>query len=89
MQAKVGDWLVMKGCAVDRPDRRGLISDVRNGDGSPPYVVHWLDDDHVATVFPGPDAVVVTAAEQQEADERANRRMESFPHGDGHHFRSE
>lgn len=89
MQAKVGDWLVMKGSAVDRPDRRGLISDVRNGDGSPPYVVHWLDDDHVATVFPGPDAVVVTAAEQKEADDRANRRMDSVRHGVGRHFDSE
>lgn len=76
MQAKVGDWLVVKGFAVDRPDRRGLISDVRNDDGSPPYVVHWLDDDHVATVFPGSDAIVVTADEQREADERANWRID-------------
>jgi hypothetical protein len=37
--------------------------------------VRWLDSDHVATVFPGPDAVVVTAEEQNEADERAQRRF--------------
>lgn len=75
MKARVGDWLVMKGLTIDQRDRRGIISGVRNDDGSPPYVVHWLDDDHVATVFPGPDAVIVTAAEQRAADERANRRL--------------
>lgn len=89
MNAKVGDWLVMKGVTVDKPERRGLITDVRNDDGSPPYVVHWLDSDHLATVFPGPDATVVTADEQHAADDRANRRMASFQHGETHHFKSE
>lgn len=75
MKAKVGDWLVMKGLTIDQREQRGLITEVHSGDGSPPYVVHWLDTDHVATVFPGPDAVVVTAAEQRAADERATRRV--------------
>jgi hypothetical protein len=73
MRAKVGDWLVFKGAAVDQPDQRGLITEVHTQDGSPTYVVHWLDTDHIATVFPGPDAVVVTAEEQDAADERAQR----------------
>jgi len=89
MKAEVGDWLVMKGLTVDRPDKRGLITDIRNSDGSPPYVVHWLDSDHVATVYPGPDAIIVTAAEQHAADERANRRMASFQDGVAHHFNGE
>jgi hypothetical protein len=88
MKATVGDWLVMKGLTIDRPDRRGLITDVRNGDGSPPYIVHWLDSEHVATVFPGPDAVIVTSAEQKEADERASQRMASLQDGLIHHFKS-
>jgi hypothetical protein len=75
MKAKAGDWLVIKGTTIDRPDQRGLITEVRSPDGSPPYVVRWLDTDHVATVFPGPDALVVTAEEQHEADERANHRF--------------
>jgi hypothetical protein len=75
MKAKVGDWLVIKGAAVGRPDQRGLITEVRSSDGSPPYVVRWLDTDHVATVFPGPDSVVVTAEEQKAADRRAQRRF--------------
>ena len=75
MQAKVGDWLVIKGTMVDRPDRRGLITQVHAPDGSPPYVVRWLDTDHAATVFPGSDAIVVTAEEQHAADERAQHRF--------------
>lgn len=75
MKAEVGDWLVIKGTTVDQPDRRGLITEVHSQDGSPPYVVRWLDTEHEATVFPGPDAVVVTADEQQAADEKARNRM--------------
>lgn len=75
MKAKVGDWLVIKGATLDRPDQRGLITEVHSSDGSPPYVVEWIDTDHVATVFPGPDAVVVTAEEQKAADQRAQRRF--------------
>lgn len=75
MKAKVGDWLVVKGAAVDRPDHRGLITEVHSSDGSPPYVVRWLENDHEATVFPGPDAIVVTAEEQLAADNRAQQRF--------------
>ncbi|ORB85454.1 hypothetical protein B1987_18520 [Mycobacterium kansasii] len=75
MRANVGDWLVIKGATIDRPDQRGLITEVHSADGSPPYVVRWLDTDHVSTVVPGPDAVVVTAVEQRAADERARNRF--------------
>lgn len=70
MKAQVGDWLEIKGTTVDRADERGLITEVRSPDGSPPYVVRWLTNGHVATVFPGPDAIVVTAAEQKAIDDR-------------------
>lgn len=75
MKAKVGDWLVIKGTTIDLPDHRGLITEVHSSDGSPPYVVRWLETDHVATVFPGPDAVVVTVEEQEEADARGHHRF--------------
>ena len=74
-EGEVGDWLVIKGTTIDRPDQRGLITEVHSADGSPPYVVHWLETDHVATVFPGPDAVIVTAEEQEAADKRAQHRF--------------
>jgi hypothetical protein len=89
MKAKVGDWLVMKGFTTDQREQRGLITEVHSTDGSPPYVVHWLDNDHIATVFPGPDAIIVTAAEQRAADERANRRIASVQSGITHHFKAE
>ena len=75
MRAKIGDWLVIKGTTIDQPDQRGMITEVHSSDGSPPYVVRWLETDHVATIFPGPDAVVVTAKEQEAADERARHRF--------------
>jgi len=80
MKADVGDWLVIKGTTVDKHDQRGLIIDVRSADGTPPYVVRWLADGHEATVYPGPDAIVVTQAEQEAADERARSRAESVQH---------
>ena len=42
-----------------RPERVGEIVEVPHGDGSPPYVVRWLGEDHTCVVFPGPDAGVV------------------------------
>jgi Domain of unknown function (DUF1918) len=74
MRAKVGDWLVIKGRTTERSEQRGVITEVHSADGSPPYVVRWLATDHVATVVPGPDAIVVTPQAQQAADERAQDR---------------
>jgi hypothetical protein len=75
MKANVGDWLVMKGTTIDQSDQRGLITEIHSSDGAPPYVVRWLATDHEATVFPGADAIVVTAAEQADADKRAQLRF--------------
>ncbi len=75
MKAAAGDWLVIKGGTVGRRDLRGLITAVRSPEGDPPFRVRWLDTDEEATVYPGPDAIVVTAAEQKAADERARSRI--------------
>jgi hypothetical protein len=75
MKARVGDWLVMKGTTTGQHDQRGLIIEVHSEDGSPPYVVRWLATDHETTVYPGSDAIVVTAEEQEQADERARTRL--------------
>lgn len=58
MQAKVGDWLVIKGHRVGQGDREAQILEVEGEAGAPPYRVRWLDDEHVSLVFPGPDAVI-------------------------------
>ncbi|HUH69466.1 MAG TPA: DUF1918 domain-containing protein [Mycobacterium sp.] len=75
MKANVGDWLVIKSSRLGHPGLRGLITAVRSPDGEPPYRVRWLATGEEATVFPGPDAIVVTAAEQQAADKRARSRF--------------
>ena len=74
MRAKTGDWLLIEQSTVDRTARRGLIVGLRRSDGAPPYVVHWLDTDHEALVYPGPDAHVVTEEELAESDARTAER---------------
>jgi hypothetical protein len=78
MKANVGDWLVIKSGTVGHPDMRGLITAVRSPDGEPPFRVRWLATGEEVTIFPGPDAMVVTAAEQEAADERARSRFEAM-----------
>ena len=75
MKAKVGDWLVIKSAKIGQPDLRGFITAVRSRDGEPPYLVRWLATGDEATVFPGPDALVISAGEQKAADERARLRF--------------
>jgi uncharacterized protein DUF1918 len=58
MKAHVGDRLVLEGTHVGDPRRVGVITALRHPDGTPPYLVRWLDNDHEALVFPGPDARV-------------------------------
>lgn len=57
MYAHAGDWLVVS----DNPARTALIIGVPHQDGSPPYVVKWLADGHIAMVSPGAFARVIPA----------------------------
>lgn len=75
MKANVGDWLVVKSGVVGHRNLRGLITEVRSPEGEPPYRVRWLDSDDESTVYPGPDAIVMTAAEQHRADARERARF--------------
>jgi hypothetical protein len=58
MKARVGDRLLPDG----DQRRAGVIIGLQHADGSPPYVVKWLSDGHIALVFPGPYTKVVRAA---------------------------
>lgn len=58
MKAKVGDRLVIDGTNLGDRRRVGVVTEVSHPDGSPPYVVRWLDDDHQSVVCPGPTARV-------------------------------
>ena len=61
VKAKVGDRLVEEGAHVGDHRRIGVITDERRPDGSPPYLVRWLDTGHESLVYPGPDARVEPA----------------------------
>lgn len=58
MDAHVGDRLILEGTHVGDHKRIGVITKLQHEDGTPPYVVRWLDTGHEALVFPGPDAHV-------------------------------
>jgi hypothetical protein len=61
MYAHVGDKLVIDG----DPRRTGIIIGVPHDDGSPPYVVKWVADGHIAMVFPDRFARVISARPDQ------------------------
>ena len=69
MEARVGDRLVPDGDL----HRVGVIIGLRNPDGSPPCVVKWLSDGHIALAFPGPYTRVVRGGPRGEAAGRRER----------------
>jgi hypothetical protein len=56
MIAHVGDRIIVEGTVRGEHRRVGLVTAVDRSDGSPPYRVHWLDDDRTSLIFPGPEA---------------------------------
>jgi hypothetical protein len=59
MRAQVGDLLIADGTDSHRACE---IIRLNHPDGSPPYVVRWLSDGHIALMFPGPYARLVPQA---------------------------
>ncbi len=55
MHARVGDRLVVDG------DRVGIVVGVPAEDGSPPYIIKWLEDGHIAMVLPDQYARILPA----------------------------
>ncbi len=74
MKAHVGDRLVPDG----DEKRAAVVVSVRNADGSPPYVVRWLSDGHLALVYPGPYTRVVPAPPARARSGRPRRRNEPY-----------
>ena len=58
MKANVGDRIVVRGHQVGERERHGEIVEVHGADGTPPYLVRWLDDGHEGLVFPGSDVTI-------------------------------
>src|SRR5215469_12328918 len=57
MRARVGDRLVVG------EDRIGEVVGVPSADGSPPYIVKWLKDGHIAMVLPDQYSRIVPAGQ--------------------------
>ena len=57
MRARIGDRLVVG------KDRIGEVVGMPSADGSPPYIIKWLKDGHIAMVFPDQYARIVPAGE--------------------------
>jgi hypothetical protein len=73
MRARKGDWLIVKSGVEGRARRQAEILEVGTA-GGPPYRVQWVDDGRTGLIFPGPDAIVLGAAQKRAEDRRANER---------------
>lgn len=58
MVAFVGDRLVIGGHRIGQPARRGMVLEVRDAEGGPPYLVQWNDTDHPTLFYPGSDCLI-------------------------------
>lgn len=76
MRAHTGDWLIVKGRTDSSAARRAMVLEAHGPDGSAPFLVRWIESGQEAFVFPGPDAVIVTAAEQSEQDRATGSRID-------------
>ena len=57
MRARVGDRLVVGA------DRIGVVIGVPSADGTPPYIVKWLEGGHIAMVQPDQYSRIVPAGQ--------------------------
>ena len=55
MRARIGDRLVVG------EDRVGEVVGVPSADGSPPYIIKWLKDGHIAMVLPDQYSRIIPA----------------------------
>ncbi len=74
MKAHVGDQLTTEGS--DGP-RVCTIIGLHHADGSPPYVVRWLADGHIALMFPGPYTKLVHSSGTMDGSQLLNQAPRS------------
>jgi Domain of unknown function (DUF1918) len=77
MRAHTGDLPIVKGrtdCSAAA--QRAVVLEEPGPNGVGAVLVRWIDSGHEALPFLGPDAVVVTAAEQAEQDRATGRRID-------------
>ena len=59
MKAAAGDQVIVEGNHLMAPRRQGVVIEVHDPAGAPPYLVRWADTDTETLFFPGPDCHVV------------------------------
>ncbi len=64
MKAAVGDRVVVASSHTDVAAREGEVIEVAATDGSPPWRVRWVDDEHESLFCPGPDVYVERRVER-------------------------
>lgn len=74
MKASVGDRIVVIPSREGQRPRDGRIMEVRNADGSPPYLVQWSDNDHQGLCYPGGDAHIQHFGPPEPAGDPGRRR---------------
>jgi Domain of unknown function (DUF1876)/Domain of unknown function (DUF1918) len=77
MKAAVGDHIVVASSRIGSV-RDGVIVELRNQDGSPPYVVQWFDSGRRAVVFPGQDARLVAHQDPSEQAYTTSARVKTW-----------
>jgi len=62
MRAQVGDRLVVGA------DRIGIVVAVPAEDGSPPYIIKWQKDGHIAMVLPDQYSRIIPAGQPADSE---------------------
>ncbi|HSO69685.1 MAG TPA: DUF1918 domain-containing protein [Arachnia sp.] len=85
MRADPGDRIVIQSRNLGTVSRDGEVLEARGAGGTPPFVVRWSDNGHVALVFPGPDAVVAPARLHPYPLDHLQHMTHLAQHGTRHH----
>ena len=67
MRAQVGDRLVVGA------DRVGIVVAVPAKDGSPPYIIKWQKDGHIAMVLPDQYSRIIPAGQPEDSEPEAGK----------------
>ena len=67
MRAQVGDRLVVGA------DRVGIVVAVPAKDGSPPYIIKWQKDGHIAMVLPDQYSRIIPAGQPAVSEPKAGK----------------
>ena len=67
MRAQVGDRLVVGA------DRVGIVVAVPAKDGSPPYIIRWQKDGHIAMVLPDQYSRIIPAGQPADSEPKAGK----------------